>query len=155
WRKMACDVSEWFGQLALDAPHPIADGQGACFRQRHSRGGWVRWLFGTPQDAPIATAKRLASCAFGGGSYSERRPQRSSGNSASAGALPAGHPSDGEPIEPGRVYVAPSDHHMLVEDEHIKVTRGPRENRHRPAIDPLFRTAARSYGRRVVGVILS
>lgn len=74
---------------------------------------------------------------------------------ASAGALPAGHPSDGEPIEPGRVYVAPSDHHMLVEDEHIKVTRGPRENRHRPAIDPLFRTAARSYGRRVVGVILS
>src|SRR5215510_1868750 len=84
---MACNVSEWSRQLRFDAPHPIADGQGACFRQRQSRGGWVRWLFGTPQDTPIATAKRLASRAFGGGSYSERRPQRSSGNSGLGGSL--------------------------------------------------------------------
>ena len=74
---------------------------------------------------------------------------------AGAGPLRALHPADGDAIEHGKVYVAPSDHHMLVEDGSIKVTRGPRENRHRPAIDPLFRTAARYYGRRVVGIVLS
>jgi two-component system, chemotaxis family, protein-glutamate methylesterase/glutaminase len=73
----------------------------------------------------------------------------------SAGPLPAMHPADGQRIEPGVIYVAPSDHHLLVEDGQVKVTRGPRENRHRPAIDPLFRTAARSYGSRVVGIVLS
>ena len=73
----------------------------------------------------------------------------------SAGQLPALHPADGQRIEPGVIYIAPSDHHLLVEDGHVKVTRGPRENRHRPAIDPLFRTAARSYGSRVVGIVLS
>jgi len=73
----------------------------------------------------------------------------------SAGQLPALHPIDGQRIEPGVIYIAPSDHHLLVADGNVKVTRGPRENRHRPAIDPLFRTAARSYGCRVVGIVLS
>lgn len=73
----------------------------------------------------------------------------------SAGPLPALHPQDGQAIQPGKVYVAPPDYHLLVEDGHVKLTRGPRENRHRPAIDPLFRTAARSYGSRVVGIVLS
>jgi two-component system, chemotaxis family, protein-glutamate methylesterase/glutaminase len=74
---------------------------------------------------------------------------------SAAGPLPAVHPADGQSIEPGVIYIAPADHHLLVEDGRVKVTRGPRENRHRPAIDPLFRTAARSYGSRVVGIILS
>jgi len=72
-----------------------------------------------------------------------------------AGPLPAINPSDLEPIEPGRIYVAPPDRHMLVVDGHIKIVRGPKENRHRPAVDPLFRTAARVYGPRVVGIVLT
>jgi len=72
-----------------------------------------------------------------------------------AGALPAAVPFDGEAIERGQIYVAPPDHHMLVKQSCVRITRGPRENGHRPAIDPLFRSAARAYGPRVIGVILS
>jgi two-component system, chemotaxis family, protein-glutamate methylesterase/glutaminase len=71
------------------------------------------------------------------------------------GQLPAVHAVDGDAIEPGRIYVAPPDHHLLVEPDAIRVVRGPKENGYRPAIDPLFRTAARTFGGRVVGVILS
>jgi two-component system chemotaxis response regulator CheB len=72
-----------------------------------------------------------------------------------AGPLPACNPEDGDPIEPGRIYVGPNDHHMLLEDGYIRVARGPKENRFRPAIDPLFRSAAYIYGPRVIGVVLS
>ncbi|MBV9773163.1 MAG: chemotaxis protein CheB [Gemmatimonadetes bacterium] len=71
------------------------------------------------------------------------------------GGLPAGHPEDGEAIVPGRVYIAPPDSHLLVGKGHVHVWRGPKENGHRPAADPMFRTAARSYGPRVVGVVLT
>lgn len=74
---------------------------------------------------------------------------------ASAGRLKAVNPEDGERIMPSRIYVAPPDYHMLIEPGHVRLTHGPRENRHRPAIDPLFRTAARSYGGRVLGIVLS
>nr|WP_264623359.1 chemotaxis protein CheB [Bradyrhizobium elkanii] len=72
-----------------------------------------------------------------------------------AGSLPATHPLDGEKICAGHIYVAPPDHHMLVETGYIRLTKGPRENWARPAIDPLFRSAARAYGTSVVGVILT
>jgi len=62
---------------------------------------------------------------------------------------------NGEEIKPNRIYVAPPDHHMLVEDGKIRITHGPKENRFRPAVDPLFRSAAYAYGNRVIGVILS
>jgi hypothetical protein len=62
---------------------------------------------------------------------------------------------DGEPIRHGRVYVAPPDWHMLIEEQHVRLTHGPKENRFRPAIDPLFRSAAYAYGSRVVGVVLT
>jgi two-component system, chemotaxis family, protein-glutamate methylesterase/glutaminase len=71
------------------------------------------------------------------------------------GPLPAGHVRDGEPIQPGQIYVAPPDHHVLLRTGHVHLSRGPRENGHRPAIDPLFRSAAREYATRVVGVVLS
>jgi two-component system, chemotaxis family, protein-glutamate methylesterase/glutaminase len=72
-----------------------------------------------------------------------------------AGKLPVCHPTDGEAIERGRVYVAPPGFHMIVESGIVRVVQGPRENLHRPAIDPLFRSAAASYGRRVIGIILT
>ena len=72
-----------------------------------------------------------------------------------AGNLPAAHAANGEAIEHGRIYVAPPDQHLLIEEGYVHVVRGPRENRHRPAVDPMFRSAALAYGPRVVGVILT
>lgn len=72
-----------------------------------------------------------------------------------AGPLPAAHARDGEPIRPGRICVAPPDFHLLLRPGHVHLARGPRENHSRPAIDPLFRSAARSYRNRVVGVVLT
>jgi two-component system, chemotaxis family, protein-glutamate methylesterase/glutaminase len=72
-----------------------------------------------------------------------------------AGFLKAQHPRDGERIKPGVIYVAPPDHHMLLEGKEILIKKGPKENRFRPSIDALFRSAAYVYGARVVGIILS
>jgi two-component system, chemotaxis family, protein-glutamate methylesterase/glutaminase len=69
--------------------------------------------------------------------------------------LIAKHPEEGERIEKAHVYVAPPGLHLLLKPGRIRLVRGPKENGHRPAIDPLFRTAAHVYGRRVAGVILS
>ena len=69
--------------------------------------------------------------------------------------LPVAVAEDGEPLRHGRVYVAPQDRHLVLEPDRVRVTRAPRENHSRPAIDPLFRSAALAYGPRVIGVILS
>ncbi|HJQ10372.1 MAG TPA: chemotaxis protein CheB [Gemmatimonadaceae bacterium] len=71
------------------------------------------------------------------------------------GALPATHPKNGDRIEKGRLYVAPPNSHMMLEKNRIRLVRGPREHGVRPAVDPLFRSAAVSFGPRVVGVVLS
>ena len=71
------------------------------------------------------------------------------------GPLPAIHPATGNQIYAGHIYVAPPDHHLLVEPGRVRLSKGPRENWARPAIDPLFRSAASAYGSMVIGVILT
>ncbi|MBD2778422.1 chemotaxis protein CheB [Iningainema tapete] len=74
---------------------------------------------------------------------------------ARVASLPVAHAVDKEPIKTGRIYVAPPDRHLLVEPGVVRLSHGPRENRFRPAVDVLFRSAAYSYGSRVIGVVLS
>jgi two-component system chemotaxis response regulator CheB len=72
-----------------------------------------------------------------------------------AGPLPAAQAGGRERLRPGHIYVAPPDHHLVVEPGIVRITKGPRENRFRPAIDPLFRSAAQVYGPGAIGVILT
>lgn len=67
----------------------------------------------------------------------------------------AAHAMDNEPIVYNRIYVAPPDRHLIIENGFVRVTRGPKENRFRPAVDPLFRSAAYIYGPQVIGIVLS
>lgn len=69
--------------------------------------------------------------------------------------IAAANAYNNEEIKPRRIYVAPPDRHMLIEDGKILITHGPKENRFRPAVDPLFRSAAYAFGNRVIGIILS
>jgi two-component system chemotaxis response regulator CheB len=72
-----------------------------------------------------------------------------------AGPLRATNAADGDPIEAGRIYVACPDRHLLVDGDRLRLGNGPRENGHRPAVDPLFRTLAGAFGTRAAGIVLS
>ena len=74
---------------------------------------------------------------------------------ARSSRLPVAHAVDGEPVVQARVYVAPPDRHLLLEPGVVRVTDGPTQRGLRPAIDPLFRSAAQAYGERVAAVVLS
>ncbi len=74
---------------------------------------------------------------------------------ARAGPLPVCVVRGREQLRPGRIYLPAPDHHLIVEPGVLRASRGPRENRFRPAIDPLLRSAAQVYGPRVIGVILT
>jgi two-component system chemotaxis response regulator CheB len=102
---------------------------------------------GLPADLPAAVFVALHTSPHSPGLLPEIFNHR--------GPLPATNARDGEPVTRGRIYVAPPDHHLLLEAGRVRVTRGPKENRFRPAVDPLFRSAALAYGPRVVGVVLS
>jgi two-component system chemotaxis response regulator CheB len=71
------------------------------------------------------------------------------------GANHAVHPEDGQRLMTGTLHVAPPDRHMLLDGDRLRLTHGPKENHARPAIDPLFRSAALSRGNSVIGVILT
>jgi two-component system, chemotaxis family, protein-glutamate methylesterase/glutaminase len=72
-----------------------------------------------------------------------------------SGPLPAAHAEDNEPLRAGRIYVAPPDVHLTVLEDRVRLQAGPKENHTRPAIDPLFRSAALSFGPRAIGVVLT
>jgi two-component system, chemotaxis family, protein-glutamate methylesterase/glutaminase len=72
-----------------------------------------------------------------------------------AGGIPASHPQSGDVPQPGRIYVAPPDRHMIVNDGRLILIEGPHENGVRPAIDPLFRSAAAWFRSRLIGGVLS
>lgn len=105
-----------------------------------------RLVAGLPRDLPAALFVVL---------HIGARRSGLPGLLSAAGPLPAAWAADGEPIRPGRIAVAPPDHHLLVEPGRLRLSRGPRENWTRPAVDPLFRSAAQAYGPRVGGVLLS
>jgi two-component system chemotaxis response regulator CheB len=86
---------------------------------------------------------------------SPRSPGMLTGILDRAGPLPVVTAEDAMPFESGRVYVAPPDRHLLIKEGFLRTAMGPRENHLRPAIDPLFRSAAAVYGPRVVGVVLT
>jgi two-component system chemotaxis response regulator CheB len=74
---------------------------------------------------------------------------------SAAGPLRAAAPVDGEALRAGRIYVAPPDRHLMVDDDCVRITRGTKENHFRPSIDVLFRSAAYHYGSNAIGVVLS
>ncbi len=74
---------------------------------------------------------------------------------ATASPLACALATNGQPLEAGHLYLAPPDRHLLVRDGHLLVTKGPRENNFRPAVDALFRSAAAHHGAAVVGVVLT
>jgi two-component system chemotaxis response regulator CheB len=104
-------------------------------------------LGGIPPDVPACILAVVHIPPSGG-----RALQRILSRASQLEVLAARH---GEPLKHGRVYVGIGDHHLLVGDGVVQVTSGPRENGHRPAADPLFRSAAAYYGTRVIGVVLS
>ncbi len=74
---------------------------------------------------------------------------------SSGARVPVEHAKQGQALELGHVYVAPPDHHLTLRYKRMQLGRGPRENGHRPAVDPLFRSAARWFKERAIGVVLT
>jgi two-component system chemotaxis response regulator CheB len=115
-----------------------------------SAGGLVplrQFLAGLPADLPASVLTVLHIPPTGGQAL-PRILDRS-------GPLPAAAATDGEKLTAGRVYVAPPDHHLLVVDGTVRLSRGPRQNGVRPAADPMFRSAALYAGPRTIAVVLS
>ena len=102
---------------------------------------------GLPRDFPAAICVVLHS--------SPQSPGVLGAILTRAGSLPAHNARDRERLEPGHIYVAPPDYHLVIEPGRVRITKGPRENRFRPAIDPLFRSAAQVYGPAAIGVVLT
>lgn len=101
---------------------------------------------GLPVDFPAPVLLVLHT-----GSHPSLLPELLSARSA----LPATHAVDGEALSAGRIYVAPPDLHMMIDGDAVRLHRGPKEHHTRPAIDPLFLSAAIAHGPGVIGMVLS
>jgi two-component system chemotaxis response regulator CheB len=106
----------------------------------------MRLVAGLPVDFPSPVLITLHV-----GAHKSVLPQLLGGRTQ----LEVAHAHTGEALEAGKIRVAPPDHHMLVADGALMLTRGPKENCARPAIDPLFRSAALAHGPGVIGVVLT
>jgi two-component system chemotaxis response regulator CheB len=102
---------------------------------------------GLPADLPAAVCIVLH--------ISPGSPSALAGILGRAGPLPCRQARDGDPLESGHILVAAPDHHLVIEDRHVRLTTGPRENGHRPGVNALFRSAAQAGNGRVIGVVLS
>ncbi len=104
-------------------------------------------LSSLPAGFPAAVAVTIHMPAAGSGIFTAV--------ASSAGQLPVETATDGTKLEPGKVYLASPDRHLIITDGHCRLGNGPRENLMRPAVDPLFRSAAASFGPRAIGIVLS
>src|SRR5262249_6944488 len=109
--------------------------------------GLIRVLEKLPADLPATIAVVVHPPAYYESRLVEVLGRRS--------RLPVAEAADGEPRGPGHVHPAPRDHHLAIDDWHLRLTRDPQQHRFRPAVDPLFVSAAQAYGPRAVGVLLS
>ncbi|OLD97579.1 MAG: hypothetical protein AUI36_45465 [Cyanobacteria bacterium 13_1_40CM_2_61_4] len=108
----------------------------------------LRQLFGAlPGDLPAAVAVVIHRSPFAESMLADVLDR--------SAVLPVSEPAHEERFETGHIYLAPRDHHLIVSDGHFLLTRGAKEHYTRPAVDPLFRSAAESAGRRVIGVVLT
>ncbi|HWB14656.1 MAG TPA: chemotaxis protein CheB [Pirellulales bacterium] len=102
---------------------------------------------GLPADLPVAICVAIHTSPYSPGRLPEVVDRQTQ--------LPCLFAEDRQPIVPGQIYFAPVDRHLIIHDGVLRVTHGPRENGFRPAVDPLFRSAARAWGPRVAGIVLS
>jgi two-component system chemotaxis response regulator CheB len=109
--------------------------------------GVISIVKGLPRGLPAVVATVIH--------HSPRAPDILASILTRQGTLPAVTVVDAAPLEPGKIYVPAADRHLVIEREQIRTSRAARENRTRPAIDPLFRSAANAHGARVIGVLLS
>src|SRR5690348_17531784 len=145
-RFSSCFIADYFFFFFFQAEDGIRDGR-VTGVQTCALPIFVKVVRGLPADLPAAVFVVLHIPAHS--------PSLLPVILSRAGPLPAVHPTDDTKIARGSIYIAPPDHHMLLEQDHICVVRGPKENRHRPAVDPTLRSAALTYGPRVIGVILT
>ena len=135
-------MQERYGTDRLALPRMVALGASA--------GGieaLMQIVHGLPSDLPASVCVVLHVSPTG----TSRLPEILS----NAGKLPATHAGHGDRIEPGRIYIAPPDRHLTIVGPCLELVEGPSENNFRPAIDPLFRSAAAQYGPRLIAGVLS
>ena len=102
-----------------------------------------------------ALPERINACILAVIHTHAESPRLMSSILTSSGDIKVSYPEDGQLLTSGAMYIAPPDYHILVGADKIQVVRGPKENLHRPAIDPLFRSAAAHFGARAIGIILT